>query len=158
MSYQMVSLPITKVNGSLRLKLTSPLVPAGRYARSLRLILRRARRAKIIPAASVMPSPDRKNALALPGLDGNIDHSQMAFTPSQLINSSYQATPSQSQSQPQSHVGLSPNAILMNASQILNDSPASGSGAETFEFDQLFAQETMEKAGLKFGAGDQLPL
>jgi hypothetical protein len=121
-------------------------VPAGRYARSLRLILRRARRAKIIPAASVIPSPERRPVGLPDTYDPNL------FTPSQLINSAYQTTPS-------SHIpGLSPNGLLMSASNLLNDSPASGSGAEIFEFDQLFAQETAERAGLKFGEGGHLPL
>ena len=51
-------------------------VPAGRYARSLRLILRRARKAKVIPAASRAPSPG-KILSSLPGLAG----SDIAFSP-----------------------------------------------------------------------------
>lgn len=39
---------------------------------------------------------------------------------------------------------------------MMNDSP--NSGTELFEFDQLFAQETLERAGLSMGEGNQLPL
>lgn len=46
--------------------------------------------------------------------------------------------------------------MLTQAGQIINDSPSSG--GDLFEFDSLFAQETLEKAGLILGEGDQLPL
>jgi hypothetical protein len=51
-----------------------------------------------------------------------------------------------------------PEASLMltQAGQIINDSPSSG--GDVFEFDSLFAQETLERAGLSLGEGDQLPL
>ena len=79
-----------------------------------------------------------------------------AFSPSQLVNPAYHTshtTPNQ-QFNP---AGLSPNSILFNATQqMMNDSP--NSGAELFEFDQLFAQETLERAGLSMGEGNQLPL
>jgi len=39
---------------------------------------------------------------------------------------------------------------------MINDSPSSAT--DLFEFDSLFAQETLERAGLKLGEGDQLPL
>ena len=40
--------------------------------------------------------------------------------------------------------------------QLLDDSPSSAT--DLFEFDNLFAQETLERAGLKLGKGEQLPL
>lgn len=46
--------------------------------------------------------------------------------------------------------------MLTQAGQIINDSPSSG--GDVFEFDSLFAQETLERAGLSLGEGDQLPL
>ncbi|WVQ78323.1 hypothetical protein IAT38_000408 [Cryptococcus sp. DSM 104549] len=136
-------------------------IPAGRYARSLRLILRKARRQKVIPAPSAIPSPNRL-AAPLPAV--------AAFSPSQLVNPSfYAASPANSV-----HPGgtpsvggipsvagqvsqVSPNSnMLLNAtSQIINDSPSS---AEFFEFDSLFAQETLERAGIQLGENDQLPL
>jgi hypothetical protein len=76
-----------------------------------------------------------------------------AFSPSQLVNPSYYPTPTGSSLA----TGLSPNSMLFNATQhIINDSPASGT--DLFEFDQLFAQETLERAGLSRGEGNQLPL
>lgn len=54
--------------------------------------------------------------------------------------------------------GFSPNALLASATNLLNDSPASGTGAEMFEFDNLFAHETLERAGLQLGEGGHLPL
>lgn len=47
--------------------------------------------------------------------------------------------------------------LAQAGSRIINDSPSSG-GGDTFEFDALFAQEALEKAGLSLGEGDQLPL
>jgi hypothetical protein len=170
---------------SLRLRRENPRaprlrpVPAGRYARSLRLILRRARRAKVIPAASRATSPQRGLA-GLPSMtpikDGNATAAKDAFSPSQLINPHYLATPTPgpgpvgqtpqaitgagsgagSMTQGPGAAGFSPNTLLQQAGQIINDSPSSG--ADFFEFDQLFAQETMERAGLAQNEGDQLPL
>lgn len=125
-------------------------VPAGRYARSLRLILRRARKAKVIPAASAISSPNKLSAPLPLMSDGS---HPPAFSPSQLVNPAYHTTPNQ-QYNP---ANLSPNSILFNATQqMMNDSP--NSGTELFEFDQLFAQETLERAGLSMGEGNQLPL
>jgi len=125
-------------------------VPAGRYARSLRLILRRARKAKVIPAASVISSPNKLSAPLPTMSDGSIPP---VFSPSQLVNPAYYPTPTGSNIP----TGLSPNSMLFQATQhIMNDSPSSGT--DLFEFDQLFAQETLERAGLSRGEGNQLPL
>lgn len=76
-----------------------------------------------------------------------------AFSPSQLVNPAYHTTPVQNHNP----ASLSPNSMLFNATQqIMNDSPTSGT--DLFEFDQLFAQETLERAGLSMGEGNQLPL
>jgi hypothetical protein len=94
--------------------------------------LRRARKAKVIPPNSTAVSPKAAPASVFP------------FSPSQLVNQSYG--------------GISPQAMMFTQSgQIVNDSPSSG-GGDIFEFDSLFAQETLERAGLKLGEGDQLPL
>ena len=128
---------------------TDRVVPAGRYARSLRLILRRARKAKVIPAASVISSPNKLSAPLPMMSDGSMPPS---FSPSQLVNPAYYPTPTGS-----NMTGLSPNSILFNATHhMMNDSPSSGT--DLFEFDQLFAQETLERAGLSRGEGNQLPL
>ncbi|WWC61081.1 uncharacterized protein I303_103659 [Kwoniella dejecticola CBS 10117] len=134
-------------------------IPAGRYARSLRLILRKARRQKVIPAPSTMPSPN-KLAAALPQVPGHpggtpvdLPSALSAFSPSQLVNPSYYPSPA-----PGGVPNMSPSsaAVLMNATnQLINDSPSS---AELFEFDSLFAQETMERAGIPLGDDNQLPL
>ncbi|WVQ71655.1 hypothetical protein IAR50_001195 [Cryptococcus sp. DSM 104548] len=132
-------------------------IPAGRYARSLRLILRKARRQKVIPAPSVISSPTRLN-IPLPG--ATPASVSTAFSPSQLVNPAfYGASPAAPQI-PDNSGGaatFSPNPpMLLNATkQIINDSPSS---AELFEFDSLFAHETMEKAGIPLGENDQLPL
>ncbi|KAK4689740.1 large subunit ribosomal protein L4, partial [Tremellales sp. Uapishka_1] len=119
-------------------------VPAGRYARSLRLILRRARRAKVIPAASVFSSP-KKDSAPLPVLK---TEPSRPFSPSQMVNPSYLSAGAGAASH-------SPASLLYNATQIINDSPQSN---ELLEFDFLFAQETLERAGLSLEEGDQLPL
>jgi hypothetical protein len=56
-------------------------------------------------------------------------------------------------------LAFTPNtaALFNSAGQIVDDSPSSGGGADLFEFDQLFAVETMERAGMT-QVGDQLPL
>ncbi|KAL7424072.1 hypothetical protein Q5752_001657 [Cryptotrichosporon argae] len=168
-------------------------IPAGRYARSLRLILRRARRAKVIPAPSNVNSPTR-GAVGLPHTPGA---GAGAFSPSQLVNPSYLPTPTatgsgsgsggrappppavaahqglvaagiaalQSQPQPQTQAqpsaalaALSPGTLLLSATQMMHDSPSSSGGHELSEFDLLFAQENLERAGLQLGEGDALPL
>lgn len=133
-------------------------VPAGRYARSLRLILRRARRAKVIPAASLRTSPTRPNALLpLTTTAGAASTSTPAaaspapgtvgFSPSALVNPTFLPTPA----------AVSPANLLLSAtSQLLEDSPQSAQ--EISEFDFLFAQENLERSGLQLGEGDQLPL
>ena len=49
------------------------------------------------------------------------------------------------------------SALLQQAAQIVDDSPSSIGAADLFEFDQLFAVETMERAGMT-QEGNQLPL
>jgi hypothetical protein len=129
------------------LKLTP--VPAGRYARSLRLILRRARRAKVIPAASQRTSPTRVPA-PLPltnstgaAAAGATPAGQSPFSPTGLVNTPFLA--------------VSPNNLLLNATtQLLDESPQSAQ--EISEFDLLFARENLERSGLQIGEGEHLPL
>ncbi|WWC89988.1 uncharacterized protein L201_004918 [Kwoniella dendrophila CBS 6074] len=137
-------------------------IPAGRYARSLRLILRKARRQKVIPAPSAMPSPS-KGVVALPNLSGprngtpvDLASALTAFSPSQLVNPAFYPSPAPGGVLPSAKMSPSSAAVLMNATnQLINDSPSS---AELFEFDSLFAQETMERAGIPLGEDNQLPL
>ncbi|WVW83043.1 hypothetical protein I302_105060 [Kwoniella bestiolae CBS 10118] len=137
-------------------------IPAGRYARSLRLILRKARRQKVIPAPSAMPSPN-KIASALPNVSGprigtpaDVSSALTTFSPSQLVNPAFYPSPAAGGVLPPANMSPSSAAMLMNATnQLINDSPSS---AELFEFDSLFAQETMERAGIPLGEDNQLPL
>lgn len=108
-------------------------VPAGRYARSLRLILRRARRAKVIPAPS-RESPVRDiQALSAPAVQ---------LSPTATVSYLPSASPS--------------NLLLNATQQILDDSPSSAN--EISEFDFLFAQENLERSGITINEGDPLPL
>jgi hypothetical protein len=50
---------------------------------------------------------------------------------------------------------MSPN-VLLNPGQMINDSPLSAN--DIFEFDSLFAQETLQRVGLEIKEGNQLPL
>ncbi|WVN85319.1 uncharacterized protein L203_100464 [Cryptococcus depauperatus CBS 7841] len=131
-------------------------IPAGRYARSLRLILRKARRQKVIPAPSAIPSPNKQN-ISLPVVSKPAETPGSAmtpFSPSQLVNSAFYPGAMGNMS---ATTQLSPSpSILLNATnQIINDSPSS---AELFEFDSMFAHETLEKAGIPLGENNQLPL
>lgn len=106
-------------------------IPAGRYARSLRLILRRARRAKVIPAKSTRGSP---KAAPVP-LDMPLPDSH---TPGAAA--------------------ISPS-LLLGTAQMLDGSPSSGSEhREITEFDLLFAQENLQRSGLSLNEGESLPL
>jgi len=81
------------------------------------------------------------------------NNTTIPFSPSQLINPHYVNTPGTAID----FSGISPQSMMLTqAGQIINDSPSSG--GDLFEFDSLFAQETLEKAGLILGEGDQLPL
>lgn len=81
--------------------------------------------------------------------------SMTPFSPSQLVNSAFFPTPTPSVGAGTGG-GVSPTSMLMPAGNIIDDSPTSA--ADLFEFDSLFAQETLERAGLTLGEGDQLPL
>ncbi|WWD15975.1 hypothetical protein CI109_100399 [Kwoniella shandongensis] len=144
-------------------------IPAGRYARSLRLILRRARRAKVIPAPSAISSPQRQ-AAALPTMTPRHSHegatpapagasaSLTAFSPSQLVNPNFYPSPGGPGVAPPTNMSPNSATVWFNANvanQMMNDSPSSG---EFFEFDSLFAQETLERAGITLGEDNQLPL
>lgn len=109
-------------------------IPAGRYARSLRLILRRARKQKVIPAKSARGSPKP--------------------TPAPLPEAPSTEGPPQSVG---SDTPFVPN-LLMGASQILDESPSGSENREISEFDLLFAQENLQRSGLSLGEGESLPL
>ncbi|OWZ63172.1 hypothetical protein AYX14_03309 [Cryptococcus neoformans] len=142
-------------------------IPAGRYARSLRLILRKARRQKVIPAPSVISSPNRLTVPLPGGLPGKAGDAAgasgiPAFSPSQLVNPSFYPAASPATSiaagtnvNAAAHISPNPSMLLNATNQIINDSPSS---VELFEFDSMFAHETMEKAGIPLGENDQLPL
>lgn len=117
-------------------------IPAGRYARSLRLILRRARKQKVIPAKSARGSPKQTTA-PLPEA-----HHPGAPAPA----------PSETAGSVGSeHTPFVPN-LLMGASQILDESPSGSENREISEFDLLFAQENLQRSGLSLGEGESLPL
>ncbi|CAK9787310.1 hypothetical protein CC85DRAFT_272355 [Cutaneotrichosporon oleaginosum] len=125
-------------------------IPAGRYARSLRLILRRARRAKVIPAASQRTSPTRIPA-PLPltnstgaAAAGATPAGESPFSPTALVNTPFLA------------VSPSNNLLLNATTQLLDESPQSAQ--ELSEFDLLFARENLERSGLQIGEGEHLPL
>lgn len=108
-------------------------IPAGRYARSLRLILRRARKQKVIPAKSTRGSPKPTPA----------PHAAHADPPAGSVGGDTPSVPS----------------LLLGASQMLDESPGSGSEhREITEFDLLFAQENLQRSGLSLGEGESLPL
>lgn len=129
-------------------------VPAGRYARSLRLILRRARKQKFIPPASVPTSPNRLHAnLPLP-------ESRQGPFPSPSTNT---------QSSTMLHQGMpgispvlahtSPGMLINNALSQKHESP--GSNPEAYEYDFSFAQELINRAneaGINLGQDQQMPL
>lgn len=128
-------------------------VPAGRYARSLRLILRRARRAKVIPAASGHASPTKFSHI-MPMTSISASPAVPAFSPSSVVNAAYLPTPG---GPTPGGPSLSPSNLIFSAtSQLLEDSPQSAQ--EISEFDFLFAQENLERSGLQLGEGDPLPL
>ena len=88
---------------------------------------------------------------------GQAQGQSMGFSPS---NAAYMGqNHNQNQNLADIASAFTPNtAALFNAAgQIVDDSPSSGGGADLFEFDQLFAVETMERAGMTQD-GDQLPL
>ena len=124
-------------------------VPAGRYARSLRLIVRRAQRAKVIPAHTV-PSSPKSLSHTSPVETQPPNTIYPAFSPSHLVNPAYYPTPGSG------GTALSPNSMVITAGQLINESPSSAT--DLFEFDSVFAQEMLERAGLKLGEGNQLPL
>lgn len=134
-------------------------VPAGRYARSLRLILRRARKQKFIPPASVPGSPNKQHA-PLPSSSSERP-SQPAYPPNaagqtpntaMLHHSLTGLSPVMSQT--------SPGMLINSALSQKHESPSSN--PEHFEYDFSFAQELINRAneaGINLGQDQQqLPL
>lgn len=100
----------------------------------------------------------------LPGKAGDAPGASgiTAFSPSQLVNPSFYPAASTATSiaagtnvNAAAHISPNPSMLLNATNQIINDSPSS---VELFEFDSMFAHETMEKAGIPLGENDQLPL
>ncbi|EIW69439.1 hypothetical protein TREMEDRAFT_73857 [Tremella mesenterica DSM 1558] len=132
-------------------------IPAGRYARSLRLILRRARRNNVIPAPSAATSPLKSMAaLPAPAMAQPEQHG-LPFSLSPLMSSQpHRPQMGPSQIQPVQAPAASPGNAFFAQNPVLNESPLSGQ--DIFEFDSLFAQETLERAGLTLDDSNQLPL
>ncbi|RXK39487.1 hypothetical protein M231_03155 [Tremella mesenterica] len=132
-------------------------IPAGRYARSLRLILRRARRNNVIPAPSAATSPLKSMAtLPAPAMAQPEQHG-LPFSLSPLMSSQpHRPQMGPSQIQPVQAPTASPGNAFFAQNPVLNESPLSGQ--DIFEFDSLFAQETLERAGLTLDDSNQLPL
>lgn len=148
-------------------------IPAGRYARSLRLILRRARKQKYIPPLSRPASPKRSQGqgglLRMNGMT-QINPSQHVFdafiSPSAIESPVHRQTiPSAPSVTSRAPAQTSPATALLLGGQLANhnqlqknDSPISN--PEAFQFDFDFAQELWQRAGMREGEmnGQQLPL
>lgn len=142
------------------------LVPAGRYARSLRVILHRARRAKVLPPASMAPSragspvPDATGAGQRSSWRSTVDHTSSGPGPAP-------------DSQSLHRVDISTGPIvppLENARELFDELfalPISGPpsheamitpGVEYPNFDFLLAPESLERVGIHVGDDMSLPL
>ena len=115
--------------------LISLTVPAGRYARSLRLILRRARKHHVMPLSSRAASPSMQ-AASFPSYRHEL-FAPVSFAEADMtINGS-----------------VASQAVMPLADGIFDTSLAQ----ESFQYDFDFAQELWERAGLT-GGDDSLPL
>lgn len=135
-------------------------VPAGRYARSLRLILRRARRQKFIPPPSVPGSPNKAHMSF-----GNAGLRPLtSMSNSQAANANAGGSSSIMQSTLMPNSGLaptggqqpSPGNSLPGSLGGKNESPSSN--PESYEYDWNFAQDLLNRAGMPLEENSQLPL
>jgi hypothetical protein len=141
-------------------------VPAGRYARSLRVILHRARRAKVLPPASMAPS---RAASPAPDASGAGQRSSWRST----LDPTSSGTGAAPGSQPLHRVDISTGPIvppLENARELFDELfalPISGPpsheamitpGVEYPNFDFLLAPESLERVGIHVGDDMSLPL
>jgi hypothetical protein len=118
-------------------------VPAGRYARSLRLILRRARRQKHIPPPSVPGSPNKGHMpIGSSGLRPLTAMAQSSLMPNSGLPPTNQTSPG--------------NSLQGALSGGKNESPSSN--PESYDYDWNFAQELLHRAGMPMEENSQLPL
>ncbi|KAJ9092612.1 hypothetical protein QFC19_008650 [Naganishia cerealis] len=136
-------------------------VPAGRYARSLRLILRRARKQKFIPPPSMPGSPNKSHMpIGSSGLRPLSTMSKPAFG-----NNGANTSTSILHSTLMPNAGLAPlggqqaspgNSLPGTLAGGRNESPQSN--PESYEYDWNFAQELLNRAGMPLEENTQLPL
>ena len=136
-----------------------PAVPAGRYARSLRLILRRARRQKYIPPPSVPGSPNKAHmSFGNPGLRPLTSMSNSQATNANIGGTALMQSTLMSNSgmAPSGGQQPSPGNSLPGSLGGKNESPSSN--PESYEYDWNFAQDLLNRAGMPLEENSQLPL
>ncbi|CDZ97607.1 er-associated protein catabolism-related protein [Phaffia rhodozyma] len=134
-------------------------VPAGRYARSIRLTLRSARRRKVMPPPSALPSPTSRST-PLPSVAKNTT----ATTPLSSENfTNVNQTYAQS-TMLQSGLGSPVEEYPVEVSQTF-DAPTTTSSIEfesppdySVDFDWSYTEDLMGKMGLNMTEGGQVPL
>ncbi|KAJ9102354.1 hypothetical protein QFC21_002754 [Naganishia friedmannii] len=126
-------------------------VPAGRYARSLRLILRRARKQKFIPPPSMPGSPNKfhmpigssglrpLSTIPKPAYGNNGPTNATSILHSTLMPNAGLAPPSVQQPSPG-------NSLSGTLGTGRNESPQSN--PESYEYDWNFAQELLNRADI----------
>jgi hypothetical protein len=129
-------------------------VPAGRYARSLRLLLRRARKSKYLPPPSMPGSPNKTHAqlphnrtpIGTQSPWAGLAHPDMP-TPMHTMGHATGMAPMLTQTSP-----------LMSMTNISGKNESPSSNPESYEFDATFMQDLVNRAGLSFGNDQNLPL
>ena len=138
-------------------------VPAGRYARSIRLTLRSARRRKVMPPPSLPPSPSSRPSALPPG-------QAAPFSPSSYINPASgltQATPVASRTtSPNVPMTSLPEPPALTAAGAGTGLTADGAVAEddspvadfSMDFDWGYTADLLDKVGLSVPEGGDVPL
>lgn len=132
------------------------IVPAGRYARSLRLLLRRARKSKYLPPPS-MPGSPNKTHIQLP------QHRTSIGAQSPWAALAHTDLPmSSTMSAAGYNTGMTPmltqTSPLMSMSVLSGKNESPNSNPENYEFDATFMQDLVNRAGLSFDNDQNLPL
>ena len=130
-------------------------VPAGRYARSLRLLLRRARKSKYLPPPSMPGSPNKTHA-QLP------QNRTPIGTQSPWAGLAHPDMPTPAMHTMGHPTGMAPmltqTSPLMSMTNISGKNESPSSNPESYEFDATFMQDLVNRAGLSFGNDQNLPL
>ncbi len=157
------------------LRLVSPpAVPAGRYSRSLRLILRRARKQKVMPPPTAPSSPNHRLSVSLPTPGRNPSVSSTSTSQQQqrdqqqqqldqqvafLLNPSSSSGGGPNTSLPQMSPAVSTSSPGTLFAQLTGKQDSPQSNPEAFQYDFDFAQELWSRAGVQTQGGDEgLPL